>query len=252
MEKWKPIKGYENIYEISDLGRIKSLKTNKIRKTLISKRGYYTCSLCKHGKHKTFSIHRLLLEAFVPNLQNKPCVDHIDGNRLNNKLSNLRWCTHKENNNNPNTKGKSWKQRKEEIISKIMETRKEKKERFAPKVVFAYNKDGSFYKSYCSINEAARQVGCSPKSIQLVLDNNSKIVCGFVWSSIKRTQFEYVLQINKNQKVVQQIDKNGNVVKEWEKAKNLAFEIKARNYENLTKYIRARKPYKGVLYVYKD
>lgn len=73
-----------------------------------------------------------------------------------------------------------------------------------------------------------------------------------MWSSIRRTQFKYVLQINKNQKVVQQIDENGNVVKEWEKAKNLAFEIKARNYANLTKYIRARKPYKGVLYVYKD
>ena len=119
---WKPILGYEGLYEINNVGEVKTIKTNIIRKQMISKRGYFCVTLCKNGKHQNKNIHRLIMEAFVPNPENKPCVDHIDGNRLNNSLENLRWCTSNENNNNPNTKGKGWKTKKEDLVYTAVST----------------------------------------------------------------------------------------------------------------------------------
>lgn len=103
-EIWKDIKGYEGLYQISNLGRVKSLKRMiKKRKCeeitkipSITNKGYYRLPLCKYGKIKYFHIHRLVAETFIPNLENKPTVDHIDRNKLNNVVSNLRWATYNE------------------------------------------------------------------------------------------------------------------------------------------------------------
>lgn len=110
MEIWKDIKGYEGLYQISNLGRVKSLsRMMKKRKCVelikvpsITNGGYYRLPLCKYGKIKYYHIHRLVAEAFIPNLENKPTVDHIDRNRLNNNVCNLRWATYKEQNKNRN------------------------------------------------------------------------------------------------------------------------------------------------------
>lgn len=108
MEIWKDIKGYEGLYQISNLGRVKSLERlikcrkcdERIKVPSITNRGYYRLPLCKYGKIKYYHIHRLVAEAFLPNEENKPTVDHIDRNRLNNNVSNLRWATYKEQNKN--------------------------------------------------------------------------------------------------------------------------------------------------------
>lgn len=113
-EIWKPVKGYEGFYEVSNLGRVKSLeryvksgnRTIKVYEKILSickmqgKRGipYYVVELSKNGKPKTARLHRLVAEAFIPNPLNKPCVNHIDYDTSNNEVSNLEWCTHKENN----------------------------------------------------------------------------------------------------------------------------------------------------------
>ena len=102
IEIWKPIKDFENIYEISNLGRIRNIQTNTFKKTYISEYGYVNVSLYKNKKHYNKRLSRLLAEAFIPNIDNKPTVDHIDRNRLNNDLSNLRWADRKEQNNNRN------------------------------------------------------------------------------------------------------------------------------------------------------
>jgi hypothetical protein len=98
LEIWKPITGYPN-YEVSNLGKVKNIKTNKFLKHYLSASGYFKCTLVdNNNKNKTFLIHRLVAITFILNLENKPTVNHIDRNRLNNNLSNLEWATYKEQN----------------------------------------------------------------------------------------------------------------------------------------------------------
>lgn len=96
-EEWKYIKEFDLRYQISSLGNVKSLRTNKNIYQHIDKRGYMTCLLFKEGKIFTKKIHRLVAEAFIPNPFNKPQVNHIDFNTSNNIVSNLEWCFSKEN-----------------------------------------------------------------------------------------------------------------------------------------------------------
>lgn len=91
------INGYTN-YGVSDTGEVFSFRSNVFLKQHKSKEGYMRVGLSKHGKSKLFLVHRLVAAAFVHNQQNKPQVNHIDNNRINNISSNLEWVTNKENN----------------------------------------------------------------------------------------------------------------------------------------------------------
>jgi hypothetical protein len=104
---WKDIIGYEGHYKINNKGCILSINrlcnrrrknvNEKILKTPISSRGYFKVILCKDGIEKNFNIHRLIAVHFIDNPNNKPCINHIDGNKLNNTINNLEWCTIQEN-----------------------------------------------------------------------------------------------------------------------------------------------------------
>ncbi len=101
---FKDIKGYEGQYQVSTEGEVKSTpldgKPTKLLKQEITQRKntrYNRVTLCKNGKTTRFQVHRLVTQAFLPNPEDKPHVNHIDNNGLNNKLSNLEWCTRKEN-----------------------------------------------------------------------------------------------------------------------------------------------------------
>lgn len=103
MEEWKDIKGYEGHYQISNKGRVKSLKHNHTKKGKIlipfkSNNNYLSINLYKNNKLKTYLIHRLVAEAFLPNPDNLPVVNHKDENKLNNNVENLEWCTYYYNN----------------------------------------------------------------------------------------------------------------------------------------------------------
>ena len=95
--KIKRIKGYEDVYTISNYGEVFLVKNGTKRKTSLTKAGYVLITLSKNAVKKTFLLHRLVAEHFVPNPDGKNEVNHIDGNKLNNKASNLEWVTRDEN-----------------------------------------------------------------------------------------------------------------------------------------------------------
>ena len=111
-EIWKDIEGYEGIYQVSNKGRVKSLKRkicsnsnnhkyNTLSEKLLKLSGggkYIQVILCKDGKTSAKLVHRLVAQAFIPNPNNLPCVNHKDENKKNNDVRNLEWCTYKYNN----------------------------------------------------------------------------------------------------------------------------------------------------------
>ena len=102
MEIWKPIPNYENLYEVSNHGRVRSIcgryGKEVILKQCIGSKGYRLVTLCGNGKKKTVNVHRLVALLFVPNPDSLPCVNHIDENKDNNDATNLEWCSYYYNN----------------------------------------------------------------------------------------------------------------------------------------------------------
>lgn len=109
-EEWKPVVGYEGLYEVSNMGNVRLLRSGKIAKLSTKSRscgGYRVLTLIRYlngvRQVKTAHVHRLVAEAFIPNPDNKPCIDHINTDPTDNRVSNLRWSTYMENNRNPIT-----------------------------------------------------------------------------------------------------------------------------------------------------
>ena len=105
-EIWKDIKGYEGLYQVSNLGRVKSLekidfsghkRKCKILKLALNRYGYAYLTLSKNGNKKAYTVHRLVAESFIPNPNKLPFVNHKDENKSNNRVKNLEWCTHEYN-----------------------------------------------------------------------------------------------------------------------------------------------------------
>lgn len=99
MEEWKEIADFEGLYLISSFGRVKSIINNKILTPCIIRANGLVVGLMRNGKVEKRQVSRLVAAAFIPNPENKPCVDHIDGVRFHNFVENLRWCSINENNN---------------------------------------------------------------------------------------------------------------------------------------------------------
>lgn len=123
-ELWKPVVGYEGLYEVSNLGRVKSLprkgtKGGVLTPSYSNSKHYAHIPLTKNGKLRTTSLHRVVALAFIPNPENKPQVNHINGDKTNNRTDNLEWVTNKENADHARETG-LWKCRPEEAIEARM------------------------------------------------------------------------------------------------------------------------------------
>ena len=166
-EIWKPIKYYEGLYEVSNKGNVRSVDrhvTNGIRyrlligkpmKTFPNSYGYLKITLSKNNKGKKYLVHRLVAEAFIPNPNNLPCIDHINTIKTDNRVENLRWCSYKENSNNPLTREHN-KNRPKEVQEKRLATKRKKQSYHCEVPVYYIDEQGKKI-SFKSMNEAQRQ-----------------------------------------------------------------------------------------------
>lgn len=193
-EIWKPIPDYEDLYYVSNFGRIKSIARKKhivdslgreserifshtriLKQSVINGRRYLSITLCKDGILRRQFVHRLVLLAFVPNTFNKPCADHINTDTYDNRLDNLRWVTHSENSQNELTKAH---------ISKIKSGKNcyFYGKVFGAKSISCTRPDGTV-KFYSSIMEASRD-GFNYRGIQQCLCGNTKHHHNCKWSYV--------------------------------------------------------------------
>lgn len=178
-EEWRDVKGYEGLYQVSSLGRIRSYPNRYQNKRMkacggIMKpcniQGYYQVVLYKNKEHKRFMLHRLIAEAFIPNSNPSEYlfVNHKDECSLNNRIDNLEWCTHKYNIN--------------------YGTRNLRVSLKEGKRVYRYDLKGNLIDSFHSTGEAARILGFTGNShIRQVCNGKRNKAYGFKWSYEQKT-----------------------------------------------------------------
>ena len=128
-EQWKDIAGFEGFYQVSNTGKVRNVKRNRTLSPALNSRGYQRVLLCKNGDKLNKFIHRLVAEAFIPNPENKPEVNHKDSNKTNNNFYNLEWVTHRENIEHMSLVKKVEQKEARVIIKSIEEAREEEKAR---------------------------------------------------------------------------------------------------------------------------
>ena len=167
-EIWKDITGYEGLYQISSWGRVKSFHRNKEKLLKLNpvKDGYLCVYLFKNGKGKQHQVHRLVAQAFIPNPDNLPCVNHKDEVKTNNHVGNLEFCSYQYN----NTYGTAIQRRKEKRLNGVQS-----------KTVYQYTLDGEFVAEYPSTREVERQLGFYQTAISSVCLGKGKTYKGYIW-----------------------------------------------------------------------
>ena len=165
MTEWKPIKGYEGLYEVSNEGNIKTLhkryKNKSILKQSKGSRGYLLVTLNKNKKQTTKNVHRIVADAFLENPQNLPCINHKDQDKTNNNVNNLEWCTYQYNNTYKDRLKKSALRRSIPVV--CVET-------------------GVIYESGA---DAGRKTGIRQSKISCCCNGNRKTAGGFHWSFLQ-------------------------------------------------------------------
>lgn len=183
-EIWKDIPGYEDLHQVSSLGRVKHLSTQQSSGTgryarqesictpHLMNNGYLVVDLYKNNRRKTMLVHRLVALAFIPNPSNFPCVNHLDSNRANPNVENLEWCTvshnHKYSYDTNNRREKmNWKQGKDNKKSKA--------------VLMLDKVSGEILRRFDSIKDVERELNIFNSSICSCLKGRYKTAGGYKW-----------------------------------------------------------------------
>lgn len=182
MEVWKDIKGYEELYQVSNYGRIKSLNYNRTKKEKIMSLnndswGYLIVGLYK-SKRKNFRVHRLVAETFISNPENKPQVNHIDGNKQNNIVSNLEWVTQNENMKH------SWDHKLHIVTEKVKRTSKNNGKingKKRAKKINQFDVNGNYIRTWESAIIVSSQLGINNTNISKCCKGIQKTAGGYVW-----------------------------------------------------------------------
>lgn len=166
MEEWRNIKDYEGLYQVSNMGNVKTLKykgfnIEKLLKPILQTNGYLYVQLYKDGNPRIYRVHRLVAEAFIPNPDNLSEVNHINENKTDNRVGNLEFCSHQYNCNYGTG------------IQRSVEKRS--------KTVYQYTMDGELVKEYPSVNEAARQNSYDRSNITNCCNGKRKTAHGYKW-----------------------------------------------------------------------
>lgn len=158
-EIWKDIKDYDGVYQVNNLGKVKSKKNNKeiILKGGQTPKNYKQVELYKNGKCKIFYIHRLVAEAFIPNPNNFPLINHKDENKENNCVENLEWCNNSYNLMYGNTQNN----KKREILQ--------------------YDIDNKFIRKWNSIMQVERELNIKNNNIVSCCKGKRQSAGGFIW-----------------------------------------------------------------------
>lgn len=176
-EIWKDIEGYDGLYQVSNTGRVRSFikwkdrisETPRILKQARQKTGYLFVGLSKDSNVKYERIHRLVAKAFLDNPENKPEVNHIDGDKTNNNLFNLEWATRSENGKHSYRMGLNWFSEKQ--YEKIMERAKPVQQ----------TKNGNVIGEYESAADAHRKTGICRQNISKCCSGTLKTAGGYCW-----------------------------------------------------------------------
>lgn len=166
---WKDIPDYGGLYQVSNLSEVKSFKRNKelILKREVNKQGYLKVELYKNGKKKPFFVHRLVAQAFIPNLNNLPQVNHKDGNKQNNNIENLEWVNNSQNQKHAYDNGLRKKYCGKNNWNAIS--------------VLQFDIKGVLIKEWGSIKDASRGLKINDSDISYCCKHKRKTAGGFKW-----------------------------------------------------------------------
>ena len=255
-EKKKWIKGYEGLYWVTNTGKIISAErydrfNRKHGGEITPKhagRGYCFVILFKDGKREQRYVHRLVAQAFIPNPDNKPEVDHIDNDITNNTVSNLRWATHKENQNNEITRARML-----EDTSKFI-SQKGADNPFSRKVKM-YSMDGTYLQTFDSIREAALFANTSDGGIGKVCRGSRISAGGYLWKYEGEAKRKIEVTSPKqptNKRAILQLSLDGKVIAEYESVQAAAVALRI-CYPNIIHCAKGEiKTYKGYKWRYKE
>lgn len=186
-EIWKPIPNYEGIYEVSNLGNFRKLLKGGYFPMKVTRNcyGYYIIGLRKNKKVRQFRVARLVAQTFIPNPTNKPYVDHIDTDKSNNNVTNLRWTTPKENSNNHLTIThllKSWDSKERKLRQSILNYSSSHPR---AKAVAMMDEDGNILKHFPTAADGARAIGCKSQNITKCCTGERLRAGGYRWQYYK-------------------------------------------------------------------